>query len=291
MMRRGGNAKRLYEERMPQLRFNHVFFGLMALGLASSYLISPSVTNRAKGKAELLLLPVVKPVSGIGSWFNDKYAQKKLPPGETRSRADSELMLENHELRQQVVFLTQQLEELRLVQAERKRLGKLLDYFVPVGVIGADASPGRESLAILPASGTVMSPDSPVMCAEGLVGKIVEGRRVRLATDKDFAVTGRFGRYENNQWVWLNIPKASARGGGQGVLRVDHLTLKEVESLKPGDWIVIAEPDWPDIVQGRQIGQVESKRPLPSKPVFAEVIVKPRTDLRKLREVLVMKKS
>jgi hypothetical protein len=116
---------------------------------------------------------------------------------------------------------------------------------------------------------------------------MVEGRRVRLITDKGFTITGQFGRWENSQWKLLPNPKPSVRGIGNNTMRVDNLSVKEAEGLKPEDWIVVSDTDYPAIIQERQIGQIESIHPMPSKPLFAEIIVKPRKDLRTLNEILV----
>jgi len=156
--------------------------------------------------------------------------------------------------------------------------------------MAGDASPGRESLTILPTAGVDVSAGAPVMGADGLVGRMVEGRRVRLVTDKDFTVTGRFGRWENGQWQTLVTPKPSVRGIGNGQMRIDNLTNDDAKPLHPGDWVVIADStDYSPIMQERQIGQIDTIRAMPSKPLFAEIIVKPRTDLRTLKEVLLMR--
>ena len=275
---------------MSKTRFNQLFVTMMLLGVVGSLFISPAVTGRAKGKEELLLYPVIKPVRVIAAMFRSKYGHKELPPGETTVRKDPEVAAENSELRQQIVFLNRQLEDLQLVETERKHLGKLLDYFKPVTVMAGDASPGRESLTILPASGVDVSAGAPVMGADGLVGRMVEGRRVRLITDKDFTITGRFGRWEDGQWQTLATPKPSVRGIGNGQMRIDNLTNDDAKPLHPGDWVVVADTtDYSPIMQERQIGQIDTIRAMPSKPLFAEIIVKPRTDLRTLKEVLLMR--
>lgn len=276
---------------MSQLRFNHVFLGLMGLGVITSYFIPPWITRRAEGKADVLLVPVSKPVRAIASGLSDKYGSKPLPPGQTRERTHSEVFTENEQLRQEVAWLTRQLEELKLVEAEQKRLGSLLNYFKLVDVIGGDATPGRESLALLPATGVVTSVDAPVMCPEGLVGRFVEGGRVRLITDPGSLVIGEFGRFENGKWTPLSVPRASVRGVGNNQMKVDHLTMKEIAPLKVGDFVVVDDPSFRDrIIQARPLGQVESIKPQASKPLFAEIRIQPRTDLKKLTKVLVMKK-
>lgn len=284
---------------MSQFRFNQVFFAMVALALLGALVIPPSVTDRAKGKEELLLWPIVRPVRAIAGMFQSKYGDRPLPPGERGQRSDSELAAENALLRQQVVFLNGQLDGLKLVEEERRRLGPLLDSFAPVTVIGGDASPDRESLGLAPASAADMSPGTPVLCAEGVVGKVIDGRRVRLISDKGFTITGQFGRWENGRWRVLETPEASVRGAGGGAMRVENLTVAQAGGVQAGDWVVINDPDWDILVggpsrkkllQGRQLGQVEHVRPIPAKPLFAEITIRPRTDLRKLGEVLVLKR-
>jgi cell shape-determining protein MreC len=286
-----GHPIQFSETRMSQIRFNQAFIGLVAAGMLGSFIIPPAITDRAKGKADVLLKPITGPVRGIAGMFKERWGDKSLPPGETIQRSDGQLTEENSRLRQQLIFLEQHLHDLQLVEEERKRLGKLLDYFKPVSVIGGDASADRDSLSIMPASGVDLSPGKPVICNDGLVGKMVEGRRVRLVTDRDFIVTGQFGRWEKSQWIPVPTPKPSVRGIGHGVMRVENLTLEDAKQIKPTDWVIISDTtDYPDILQGRKIGQVESVRALPGKALFAEIIVKPSINLRQLSEVLVMRK-
>jgi len=262
---------------------------MMAGGLVCAYVIPPRITERAKGKADVLLRPITGPVRGIADWATGKWGNKTLPPGES-PRSDSVVTAENIELKQQLVFLLRQYEELRLVENERKQLGPLLKYFKPVTVIGADASPNRESLSVMwPVSGVDNAPGTGVMWSAGLAGRFAESGRVRLVTDSGFIVTGVFGRWDNGKWMELvGDLKASVKGIGNGAMRVDHLTVKQVEAVKPGDWVVVADTSFPEVFQNRQIGQVESIRPQASKPLFAEIIIKPRTELKRLREVLML---
>jgi cell shape-determining protein MreC len=276
---------------MSSSQFNQFFAVIVLLALVGAIVVPQSITQRAQGKADVLLWPVVRPVRAIAAKIHGRVAGKQLPPGETQPRTDADLAAENSQLRQQVTFLTRQLVELKLVEAERKKLGSLLEYFKPVGVIGGDASPTRESLNIMPASGVDTSLNAPVMYSDGLAGKFVEGRRVRLVTDRESTIAADFGRMDNGQLVPIGVPKASVRGIGGGAMRVDNLTVKEAENIRIGDMLLVSDTiDLPAIVQGRPMGLVESIRPLPSKPLYAEIIIKPRFDLRKLREVLLLRK-
>lgn len=273
------------------LRFNNVFAICMMSALAGALLIPPAVTDRAKGKADVLLYPVVKPVRGVAASLQRRFGHKSLPPGETQPRTDADLAAENGELRQQLTYLIKQLEDLRLVEDEYKRLGPLLKYFKPVAVIGGDATPGRDSLGLMPATGVDTAAGAPVMYSDGLAGRMAAGGRVRLITDRGFKITAEFGRIgEHAQWIPIPNLKASVTGIGDNTMRVDHLFLKDTEGLKPGDMVVISDPELAPIVQNRPLGQIESIRPQTAKPLFAEIIIKPRTDLRKLNKVLVLRK-
>jgi hypothetical protein len=277
---------------MSSSRFNTVF-GAMIMGAAlCALVISPKAIDSVRKHAELVLLPVAKPTRAIAGAITRRYGPKTLPPGETVRPTDEQLALENSDLKQQVAFLSHQIQDLRLVEEERKRLGPLLQYFKPVAVIGGDATPGRESLSIVPTSGVDFAKDTPVMCPDGVVGRLTDARRVRLVTDPGFKITAAFGRWsEGGLWKPLDTDKAACTGIGNGVMRIDNLTMKQVEGLKVDDWVVIGDDtDFPKLMQNRPCGVIETIRPIPSKPLFAEIIVKPRVELRKLSEVLVMRK-
>lgn len=275
---------------MSQVRFNHVFVLLMFAAGACALVIPPHVTDRARGRGDVLFKPVAGPVRAVAAWAHARYGAPDRPPGDARPRDRAEVERENVALRGQVAFLTKQLEALSLVEAERRRLGTLLDYFKPVSVIGGDTTPGRESLSLTPAAGVSTAPGTPVMYADGVVGRLVESRRVRLITDPGSALAGEFGRFEGGQLLTVPMPKASVKGAGNGTMRVDNLTTKDVGELKVGDLVIVTDPEPEyEVLRGQILGEVAEIHPLPSKPLFAEILIRPRTDLRKLREVLVMK--
>jgi len=276
---------------MSSSRFNTVF-GAMIMGAALCALVlPPTAMDRVRKHADLVLLPVAKPTRAIAGMFARRYGAKTLPPGETVRPTDQQLALENSDLKQQVTFLSHQVQDLRLVEEERKRLGPLLQYFKPVGVIGGDSTPGRESLSIMPASGVDTAAGTAVMCPEGVIGRLTDARRVRLITDPGFKITAQFGRWSEGVWSTLDTEKAACTGIGNGTMRIDNLTMKQVEGLKASDWVVVGDDtDFPALIHGRPFAQIETVRPMAAKPLFAEIIVKPRVDLRKLSEVLVMRK-
>ena len=204
-------------------------------------------------------------------------------------RPDSELAGENHQLRQQVALLHKQLDELKYVEAERKRMGPLLDFCTPVGVMAGDSSSTRDSIVLTPLSGVSAPAGTAVLYADGLVGKVVDGSRVRLITDRNYTIVGDFGRWKDGKWYKIPTPKPTVVGMGQGQMVVNNLSVEEAKEIQPEDWVTIDDKEsYPEILLGRKIGQVVSVKPLASKPLFAEIIVKPTSDLRRLREVMVL---
>ena len=223
--------------------------------------------------------------------FTRRFGAKTLPPGETTRPTDQQLALENSDLKQQVAFLTSQIQDLRLVEDERKRLGPLLQYFKPVSVIGGDSTPGRESLSIMPASGVDTDAGTAVMCPEGVVGRL-DRRPPRPPRHRP-------GLQDHRRLRPLDRGPLEADRHRQGRL---HRHRQRRDADRQPDRQAGRGP------QGRRLGRrrrrhrlpqaderptlrlIETIRPIPSKPLFAEIIVKPRTDLRKLSEVLVMRK-
>src|SRR5688572_15291495 len=214
---------------MSQVRFNHLFLGLMGGGVVCAFLIPPWITVRAQGQVDGLLYPVAKPVRSIADGLHSRFGKKPLSPGETRLRSDPELAEENSALRQEVARLHSQLDTLKYVEAERKRMGPLLDFCTPVGVMAGDTSATRESIVLAPLSGVSVPAGTPVLYAEGLVGKVVDGSRVRLITDRNYTIVGDFGRWKDEKWHRIPTPKPTVVGIGQGQMVVNNLSVEEAK--------------------------------------------------------------
>src|SRR4051812_40344179 len=101
---------------MSSTQFNQFFVVLVLLALVGAVVVPQSITQRAQGKADVLLWPVVRPVRAIAAKIHGRVAGKQPLPGETQVRTDADLATENNLLRQQVTFLTRQLLELKLVE-------------------------------------------------------------------------------------------------------------------------------------------------------------------------------
>jgi hypothetical protein len=60
--------------------------------------------------------------------------------------------------------------------------------------------------------------------------------------------------------------------------------------LKPGDWAVVADRELPLALQGQRVADVVKVQSMRNAPLFAEIRLEPSTNLRMLREVMVMTK-
>ena len=134
----------------------------------------------------------------------------------------------------------------------------------------------------------------------GVAGTIaraqIGGSVVRLITDKNFKLRVGFARFvkrEDGQldFVMLNTPQGVAEGDGDGSLWIrGYVPLEQAKAadLKKGDWVVVRDEDWPNLLQRYRIGKVESVGTWATGPGYAEIQVKPSADLMQLKEVLVL---
>ena len=58
--------------------------------------------------------------------------------------------------------------------------------------------------------------------------------------------------------------------------------------LTKGDWVVVRDEDWPNLLQRYRIGRVESVAQWSGGAGYADIQVKPAAELLQLREVLVL---
>jgi cell shape-determining protein MreC len=54
------------------------------------------------------------------------------------------------------------------------------------------------------------------------------------------------------------------------------------------DWVVVADSEYPDLLQGYRVAEVVRIRKSRSTPMFAEIDVKPQGNLLTLNEVMVL---
>ena len=297
---------------MPILRFKHVFYGLLLLSAICAFVIPARVSDAVRGNLAVLFTPV--------SWPTKKLADAVLGKTEKirdEGAIDPEKPRPNEALLQEIDALKIVVGNLsgRLVQLEqdeqvRQTVGedvrKLCVTSTVVGTGGDTAL--RQSLLI--AAGTLkkIQTGNFVLFGStgggGVAGTIaraqIGGSVVRLITDNNFKLRVGFARFvkrdgEGNsgqlEFVMLNTPQCVAEGDGDGSLWIrGYVPLEQAKAadLKKGDWVVVRDEDWPNLLQRYRIGRVESVGTWAKGPGFAEIQVKPSADLMQLREVLVL---
>jgi cell shape-determining protein MreC len=280
-----------------RLRFNQVFLGLLALAILSAFVLPADLGNRLRG-LQAIFAPVSRPTRAVASSVHNRLVKNR----DTRDVAS--VKNENAELRVLVMSLSGQLEELKRVANDLDRLGDVRGLCTRFKVVGDD--PGsRDSLMVSASTRDGVRETQPVLSGQGLVGVVERvgpaGAQVRLITDRDFKVSGRFVRFDTKsktgeQTLATKIPLV--RGAGNGQLEVQNIEMKETaltddpqhEKVAVGDYVKLDDPAWPPNLAGKLLGQVESITQQSGAPQHALIRVKPLLDLTTLHEVMVMNK-
>jgi hypothetical protein len=293
---------------MPRIKFPQIFFALMLLGFLGAFVVPPASTQQFKPNVQLLFLPVSWPASGVGRWLGGRMGDQTW---DDRRNADA-IKAENAELRATVLNLGERLSRELAKTAQRDALlPKLRDRGVWVSTAGADAGT-RQTLLLRPPIPSGVGEGMYAIIPAGAVGVVQNsgpgGAHVRLVTDVGFRVKCKFARFVKNaqgakEWARIAGTPVLVEGVGNNTLRVvktgmsvddartaglvDRATGKMVDDL----WAYIEDGDWPEVLQGQLVGQVEQIVPRPELPLFAEITLKPATNLSKLREVMVVTKE
>lgn len=291
---------------MSQLRFNHVFVFIMLASGLSAFVLPRGVSDAVRGKLDNLLIPIAAPVHSMAGSINSRFAGAPPVPADAKGQARSPTDLQEEIAHQKVTIasLSAQLDELRKRDAAQEALGEELRKFCRVvQVWGSDAGV-RQTLSLQGSTLDGLGNGMPVISADGVVGKIelagIGAARVRLITDANFTLGAEFRRFEQNgadassgKFSRVDTPAFTATGDGHGRLVITNLRTADVNQagLKEGDWVTLADHDWPMLLQGRKLGEVESVREQKRLPLFADIVVKPDVDLMKLREVMVVVKK
>jgi cell shape-determining protein MreC len=174
----------------------------------------------------------------------------------------------------------------------------VLPLCTPAPVVGGDAG-SRDSISIQ--STDAVQTGMFALCSAGVVGRIdrvgmTGGAQVRLITDPGFAVTGCFGRFAPNEkgepaFNSLNTPPPLVQGAGRGAMVIRRMDFDSIKDVKVGDWLIVKDLEWPQNLQGYRLGRVTSIDRSTSSPLFAEIQVRPVTNLMQLREVMVMNRT
>jgi cell shape-determining protein MreC len=274
------------------MKFGHVFSFLIALAIVSAFVIDPKYTNRVRS-VQSIFTPVAAPTRRVAAAMH-----AKLGANETRDhRALADVRTENEQLRTELANLHGLLAEMKRINADRSQVGNLRDRCTPVAVDGSDTGTS-ESLILRSSPGDGVAADMPVIYASGLVGRVVRsayGTQVRLVTDRSFKATARFGRYEKGEDGLLHLKllgkeKAVVQGDGKGGLVVGGHPASDADQVKPGDELVLDDPDWPEGMKQIRLGQVASKSEQRGAQLFVVIQVRPNQNLKQLREVMVVTK-
>ena len=294
---------------MPRVRFGHIFFILMLLSFLSAFVIPPGRTQRFKPNVQVFFLPVSWPATGVGKWIAGRVGDDQ--PWNDRRNADA-IKSENAELRTAVFNLTERLNRELIKSAQREAISaKLRDRGVFVRTAGGDAGT-RQTLQLpgpLPAG---IAEGMYATYSGGVVGVVqnvgVAGAHVKLVTDVGFRLKCRFARLRKNEAgrpEMVPIPGVSVvvEGAGGNTLKVakTNLTMDDVKKnglldassgkVVEGVWAYVDDPEWPQVLAGVPVGQIERIAAREDNPLFADVTLRPATNLGRLREVLVVTKE
>lgn len=278
---------------MAKIRFNHVFFALLALSFLSAFVFDKK-TDALRPQFQGLFAWVSKPVFRVSSTVSEKLAARENPD----PRSAATLSQENDALRVAVASLEGQLTALRQLNAERELVGPARALSIPAAVTGADSG-SREALNLSATSRDGIRENQPVVYAGGIAGRIdsagLTGSQVRLITDKGSRLLAGFAHYRHTgdrlEYTHLPLPPQIVVGDGAGTLVIRNITTKAVQDagLQVADWATLADADWPMGLQGYRVARVTEIRPAKA-ALFTDVYLRPDTNLMGLREVMVMTK-
>lgn len=292
---------------MSYLRSQHIFAGLMGVSVVVGFLVPPQHARRFVPQIQSLFTPVAWPAGSIAAAVRDRVS----PTTGNDTRTVRDIQSENQQLRTDVALLRMQLDEMYRRDAELMKLGPVKNFCRLFKVVGGDAGT-RESIAIAGSSLEGVRNEQYVVYAGGLVGQVQQagpgGAQVRLITDPGSRLRVRFVRFSkvNGETTFepLGTPVVLAEGAGNGTLVVRALSLAEIgydadgkpigkgDTLREStDYAVLFDGDCPRPLQGETIGRITRISQRRDARLFAEVRLEPNTNLKRLREVMVMTKE
>src|SRR5687767_9020457 len=179
--------------------FNHLFLPLMVLSAISAFFIPVEYTSFCRGRLNGIFSPIATPLRRLVEMTSARLGlndQDKELIVQTNNITDANREIDR--LRVTVANLTMQVEELRRLNASRDLGGELRNFSRPFKVLSPDLA-GRESLNIHATTSDGVVVGMPVVCQQGLVGKISTvgnlGAQVRLITDIGSRISGQFGKF------------------------------------------------------------------------------------------------
>jgi hypothetical protein len=292
---------------MPRVRFPQVFAVLMLLSLLSAFVIPPARTQRFKPNVQVLFLPVSWPATGVGRWIAGRMGDQTW----NDRRNVETIKAENAELRSSLFNLTERFNRELVKSAQREAISaKLRDRGVFVRTAGGDAGT-RQTLQLPGPLPSEVSDGMYATYSGGVVGMVqnvgLAGAHVRLVTDVGFRLKCRFARLRKTdigRQEMVPIPGVAVvvEGAGNNTLKIvkTGMTMEDARTLglldgagklAEGTWAYVDDPDWPQVFGGVPVGQIERIAPREDAPLFADVTLRPATNLARLREVLVVTKE
>jgi cell shape-determining protein MreC len=285
------------------MRFNQVIVFLMVIAALSAFVMPPGLN--AFRKFDSLLAPVSYPVRKVAQTLHARAggASARPTPSDEKSGDVSveQLRYENKNLLIRVNELTEQNQKLLELLNQVKGFELPMSALMIAPVIGGDQG-SEQVLKVQVRSTEGLTPNMPVLSSQGqLVGKLqivgIGATRVRLVSDKASTVTCGFQRYRRDDASFMMLPQApkAVQGtGGDGKMIVRAMKRDEArpqahpeQGLEVGDWVVVKDRDLPAEVQGRKIGEIEAIE-TSRNALFSNVVIRPDSDLMKLREVMIV---
>lgn len=282
---------------MSRLRFQHVFAALMLLAALSAFVLPPRLTSRAHPEIQGLFAPIAWPVRAVA----ERVMARVNPPGAADARSKEAIFKENEELRQVNVTLQSELSQLREAMNLWDKLGSLKERCTPFAVVGGDAG-ARDSLLLRGSSVEGLRDGMFVIHPGGVVGVIgrvgwLGGAQTQLVTDRNFVVRGAFANYGRDDagklgLRRLRLPAVLVNGLGNGEMLVQRVVRDDAvqAGVAAGTWLVVNDPDWPAELRDQRLGVVVDMTTRRDSALHVDVRVRPPSDLRQLRWVMVMNK-
>ncbi|HWE04760.1 MAG TPA: rod shape-determining protein MreC [Tepidisphaeraceae bacterium] len=277
---------------MSYLKLKHVFVVLMVLAGLSAFLVPTRYLQGSVPEVGVLFAPVSWPSGAIAAWAHDKIAPELSPD----QRAGETVKRENQILKNEVSGLRERLLAFQKLEEYRRLIGDIRPFCTPYRVIGADSG-ARASLIIRGSSLQGLRDGMFVLYPAGIAGQVRRagpaGVRVQLITDPGFLVRVGFARFQNGKYTLLNAPQAVVQGAGKGMMQILGRTVEEIKAagLKPGDYVILTEPDWPPYLQGWHLGRITAIGVRSDHPLFAQITVEPPQNLLLLNEVMIVTRA
>jgi hypothetical protein len=139
-----------------------------------------------------------------------------------------------------------------------------------------------------------------VLSPDGVVGRLTQvgltSSRVQLVTDKGRKITVSFARFVKNadgsaSFNTISYPPVVATAQGNRRMIVNNRPWNELkEVIKPNDWAVLDDPEWPREVMNYRVARVSEVVPQRGAAGFGEIHLESVLDLTLLKEVMVLAK-